>query len=469
VTKVRTRLAPSPTGLIHVGTAYSAILDFAFARKHKGSFIVRIEDTDIKRRVKGAEEAIYEGLAWLGIKPDEGPKAGGRYGPYRQSERLDLYKKYAHQLVEAGHAYFCFCSPEGLAKVRKERKAKGLPPMYDKKCRALGKKEAEERAGKEKYVIRLKVPENEKIVVPEPIRGKITFDSNVVDDQVLLKSDGFPTYHLAVVVDDHLMKITHAVRGEEWLSSAPKHYLIYKYLGWKPPLYFHTPLIRNPDRSKLSKRAGHTSLAWYKKEGYLPEALVNFLCLLGWSHPKGEEVFDFDQFVKVFDLKDLSPVGPVFDLKKLNWLNGVYIRQKSDSELAKLLKDFTPKGASPTLINQTAPLVKERMEKLSDYEKLAGFFFEKPKVKKNLFEKNAKVHLKQAIEVLERIEKWEEKEIANALQGLAKKKGWGVGKFFMNFRVAIAGSRTTPPITDSVAILGKKETISRLQNCLKSW
>lgn len=467
--KVRTRLAPSPTGLMHVGTAYSAILDFAFARKHKGSFIVRIEDTDIKRRVKGAEEAIYEGLSWLGIKPDESPKEGGPHGPYRQSERLAFYQKYARQLVEVGHAYFCFCSPERLAKVRKQRQTEGLPPMYDKKCRALGKKEAEERAKKEKYVIRLKVPENEKIIVPEPIRGKITFDSNVVDDQVLLKSDGFPTYHLAVVVDDYLMKITHAVRGEEWLSSAPKHYLIYKYLGWKPPLYFHTPLIRNPDRSKLSKRAGHVSLKWYKKQGYFPEALVNFLCLLGWSHPKGEEVFDFSQFIKVFDLKDLSPVGPIFDLKKLNWLNGVYIRQTPDDELAKLLKDFAPKGADATLINQSVTQVKERIERLSDYEKLAGFFFARPKVKKNLFEKNAKTHLLQSIEVLEKVKKWEEKEIADALQNLVKKKGWGMGHFFMNFRVAIAGSRTTPPITDSAAILGKKETILRLQNCLKLW
>lgn len=467
--RVRTRFAPSPTGFLHVGSAYSALLGFAFARKNKGQFVVRIEDTDLKRYVKGAEEVIYEGLEWLGITPDESPKAGGPFSPYRQSERLDLYKRYAHELIKKGHAYFCFCSPERLAKARKAMQAKGLPPMYDKKCRRLKREEAARRAKKEKYVIRLKVPENEEIVVDEPIRGKVTFDSNLVDDQVLLKSDGFPTYHLAVVVDDHLMQISHVVRGEEWLSSAPKHYLLYQFFGWEPPLYFHTAIIRNPDRSKLSKRAGHTSLMWYKEQGYLPEALVNFLCLLGWSHPQGEEVFDFSQFLKVFDLKDLSPVGPVFDLTKLNWLNGVYIRQKSDSELAELLKDFVPKGASTTLINQTVPLVKERMEKLSDYQDLAGFFFERPKVKKDLFEKNVKIHLLQAIEVLKKLKKWEEKEITNALQNLVNKKGWGMGKFFMNFRIALAGSRTTPPITDSVAILGQKETLARLQNCLKLW
>jgi len=459
---VRVRLAPSPTGMMHVGTAYQAILNWAFAKKENGSFILRIEDTDIKRKVEGAEEAIYQGLSWLGIEPDEDPRKGGPFAPYRQSERLPLYQKYAHQLVEKGHAYFCFCSPERLSKVRKKRQAQGKPLMYDKKCRALKKKEAEKKAKTQKYVIRLKVPENEKIVINEPIRGKIVFDSNTVDDQVLLKSDGFPTYHLAVVVDDHLMKITHGIRGEEWLSSFPKHFLLYKFLGWKPPLYFHTPIIRNPDRSKLSKRTGHTSLAWYREQGYLPEAVINFLCLLGWSHPEEKEIFNMNEFIKFFDLKDLSPVGPVFDLKKLNWLNGVYIRKKSDGELAKLLRKFAPKDVNSTLIAKTVPLVKERMEKLSDYQDLASFFFKRPEPKKNLFEKNAKIHLISSIKVLEKLDKWEEEKIAQVLQGLVKKKGWGMGHFFMNFRVALTGSRFTPPITDSAAILGKAETLTRL-------
>jgi glutamyl-tRNA synthetase len=475
VNNIRTRFAPSPTGFLHVGGAYSALLDYAFAKKHKGKFIIRIEDTDIKRQVKGAEEVIYQGLEWLGIKADESPKIGGPFGPYRQSERLKLYKKYALELVDKGKVYYCFCSSQRLKKVRFERQRKGLPPMYDKKCRKIDKKEAEKKAQKEKFVIRLKIPENEKIIVPEPIRGEIAFDSNVLDDQVLLKSDGFPTYHLAIVVDDHLMEITHAVRGEEWLSSAPKHYLLYKYFEWKPPLYFHTPAIRNPDRSKLSKRKGHTSLMWYREQGYLPEALVNFLCLLGWSHPEEKEVFDIKEFIKLFHLKDLSPAGPIFNLEKLDWLNGVYIRETENSTLPAGRQDLKTQifkfyqGKYPAdSINQTIPLVKDRIKKLSDYQSLAGFFFETPKINKKLFEKNAKIQLVQSIKVLEKIEKWEKNEIEEALHGLIKKKGWGTGHFFMNFRIAITGSETTPPITDSVAILGKKETLLRIKRALGS-
>ena len=464
--KVRTRFAPSPTGFIHVGGAYSALLDFAFAKKNKGKFILRIEDTDSKRKVEGAEEIIYKGLEWLGIIPDESPKKDGSFGPYRQSERLTIYKRFASELVKEDHAYYCFCSSERLEKVREERKAKGLLPMYDQKCRSLSLQEAGKRAEKESYVIRLKVPKNEKIVILEPLRGEITFDSNLIDDQVLLKSDGFPTYHLAVVVDDHLMEITHVVRGEEWLSSAPKHHLLYQFFGWKPPLYFHTATIRNPDRSKLSKRAGHTSLMWYRQQGYLPQALVNFLCLLGWSHPEEKEIFNFDEFTKVFELKDLSPVGPVFDLQKLDWINGMYIRKLEDGELMKLLEDFVPKGVDSTLIAKTIPLIKERIAKLSDYPKIAGFFFERPKVGKHLFENKAALHLKQALVVLERVEKWDKETIEEELQRLVEKSGWGMGHFFMNFRIALTGSRQTPPITDSAVILGKNETLERIKNAI---
>jgi len=462
--KVRTRFAPSPTGFLHVGGAYSALLDFAFARKYQGKFILRIEDTDLQRSVKGAEEAIYQGLEWLGIKADESPKIGGPYKPYRQSERLSLYKKYALELIGKGLAYYCFCSSERLAEAREERERKGLSPMYDKKCRDLDKKEAAERAKKEKFVIRLKVPENEKIIVPEPIRGEIVFDSNIIDDQILLKSDGFPTYHLAVVVDDHLMKITHAVRGEEWLSSAPKHYLLYQSFGWEPPIYFHTPAIRNPDRSKLSKRKGHTSLNWYQEQGYLPEALINFLCLLGWSHPEEKEVFDIEEFIKLFDLKDLSPAGPVFNLEKLDWLNGVYIRETENLKLKTQIFEFCQKKYPEDLIEKTIPLIKDRIKKLSDYQELAGFFFETPKIKKSLFEKNAKLQLQQAMEVLSGLGRWEKGEIERVLNQLIKKRGWGTSQFFMNFRIALTGSKFTPPITDSVVILGKEETLKRLRN-----
>lgn len=469
--QVRTRFAPSPTGFLHVGGAYSALLDYAFAKKHKGKFVVRIEDTDIKRYVKGAEEAVYEGLDWLGIVPDESPKVGGPYGPYRQSERLEIYQKYARQLVQQGDAYCCFCSPERLKEVREAKLRKKLPPMYDRRCRSLSEKEVKERAGKEKFVIRMKVPEKETIVINEPLRGEVKFDSQVLDDQVLLKSDGYPTYHLAVVVDDHLMKITHAVRGEEWLSSAPKHILLYRYFGWEPPVYFHTPTLRDSDRSKLSKRRGHTALSWYQEQGYLPEALVNFLCLLGWSHPKEKEVFSLKEFIKFFELEDLSPVGPVFNLQKLEWLNGQYIRKKSDEELSRLIKNFISDkklAGKSALIDQTIPLIKTRISKLSDYWPLCSFFFEEPELKKSLFKgEKDKEYLEEALSVLEKLEVWKEEKIVGLLQDLIAKNDWKTGKFFMAFRIALAGSRVTPPITDSAAILGSKTTFLRLQKALK--
>lgn len=469
--EVRTRFAPSPTGFLHVGGAYSALLDFSWAKKHHGKFIVRIEDTDVKRHVEGAEKAVYDGLGWLGIVPDESPKLGGPYGPYRQSERLEIYKKHAHQLVQQGDAYYCFCSPERLKKVREEKTKRGLPPMYDRHCRSLDKSEAERRAKREKFVIRMRVPENKIIVVDEPLRGKIEFDSEVIDDQVILKSDGFPTYHLAAIIDDHLMKVTHAVRGEEWLPSAPKHVLLYQYFGWQPPLYFHTSTLRNPDRSKFSKRKGHTSLSWYQEQGYLPEALVNFLCLLGWSHPEEKEIFSLDEFIKLFDLKDLSPAGPIFNLEKLDWLNGEYIRKKTDQELAELIKQFladTKALGKQKMIDQSAPLIRTRIDKLSDYWSFCSFLFEEPKVKKELFNREQDgLFLQNSLNSLKALKSWKEERIREALQGLIAKNNWKTGDFFMAFRIALTGSRVTPPITDCAAILGRKTTLSRLQRALK--
>src|SRR3989344_957995 len=330
--KVKTRIAPSPTGFPHIGTIYQAMLDKAFAKRHKGTFLVRIEDTDRARFVQGAEEKLFEALDWLGLQEDEGVRKGGEYGPYRQSERLDIYKKYAQELVEKDHAYYCFCTKERLDEVRNEQQKQGKPPMYDKHCRNLSKEEVDERIKNgEPYVIRMKVPENKKITVKDLIRGDIKFDSNTIDDQVILRSDGFATYHLGVVVDDYLMKVTHAVRGPEWIPSFPKHKLLYDFFGWEMPIFVHTPLIINMDGSKLSKRQGHANVDWYKEQGFLPEALLNFIALLGWSHPNsrhrhfdGEsnenkevspdvEIFSFEEFSKLFDLKDLSSVNPKFD------------------------------------------------------------------------------------------------------------------------------------------------------------
>ncbi|MGB9911361.1 MAG: glutamate--tRNA ligase [Microgenomates group bacterium] len=471
---VRTRFAPSPTGFLHIGGAYQALLDYAWAKKNKGQFILRIEDTDVKRYVSQAEEVIYQGLRWLGLEPDESPVKGGLYGPYRQSERLAVYKKYALQLVEKGLAYYCFCSTQRLEKVREERQKKGLPPMYDRYCRNLTKKEVEERIKKgEKYVIRMKIPDGEEIIVPDLIRGKVVFKSEVVDDQVLLKSDGYPTYHLAVVVDDYLMKITHVIRGEEWLSSAPKHILLYRYFGWRMPVFLHTPTIRDESRKKLSKRLGHTALGWYQEQGYLPEALLNFLALLGWSHPQQKEIFDLQEFIKYFDLKDLSPVGPIFDLKKLEWMNGVYIRKKTDNELVQLIKPFVLKKMNDSLIKKTIPLIKERINKLSDYWGLVDFLVEEPKIDINLLisksreDKNLiKNQLLAVISCLEKIKNWQEKKIEEELRNLADKNKWHRGNFFMALRIVITGKPVTPPLCPSIAILGRKETIKRIKKLL---
>lgn len=474
--KVRTRFAPSPTGFLHVGGAYSALIDFAFAKKHKGDFIIRIEDTDIKRYVKGAEEKIYQWLGWLGIRPDESPKIGGSYGPYRQSERLSIYQKYAKQLVKQGDAYYCFCSLSRLAKMRAEQQKKGIPRMYDRHCRKLSLKQAEEKIKKgEKYVIRMKIPDNEKIIVSDLIRGEVAFDSKVVDDQILLKSDGYPTYHLAVVIDDHLMKISHIVRGEEWLSSAPKHILLYRYFGWQPPVMVHTATLRNPDKSKLSKRQGHTSLEWYIKEGYLPEALINFLCLLGWSHPQQKDIFSLEEFIKFFDLKDLSPVGPIFDLNKLNWMNGIYIRKKSDKQLVQLIKPFVSKGMKTSLINQTIPLVKDRLVKLSDYPVLVDFLIKEPKVTPTMLLRKGKTK-EETKNILSLItnhyslitnNEWKHPKLEEVGRKLVEETGWSAGDLFMTLRVVLTGKTATPPLFEIMEVLGKEKVLRRLKSAIK--
>jgi len=470
---VRTRFAPSPTGFIHIGNVYGAMIDYAFAKKHNGEFILRIEDTDQSRKVEGSEEKLYQGLAWAGIIPDESPKHGGQFGPYRQSERLDIYKKYAKQLIDQGDAYYCFCSPKRLEEVRDlQRKSKQMP-RYDRHCREVPIKEAQQRIeNEEKYVIRMKIPDNKKIVVNDLVRGKVVFDSDQIDDQVLIKSDGFATYHLAVVVDDHLMKISHIVRGEEWLSSAPKHVLLYRYFGWQMPALVHTANIRNPDKSKMSKRHGHASLDWYIEKGILPDALLNFLAHLGWSHPQEKDVFSFDEFVKEFELKDLSPVGPVFDLTKLEWINGVYIRNKTDQELTKLLKPFLPDLTDEQLA-LASPLIKERIKILSEAREVLEFVSAQVDYKAGLLlqkgaDKNlVKEILKKTRLITESTDISDSKKLQDQFMKLIKVNNWKVGVFFMVLRIAICGKKITPPITESFAFLSKEEILGRLDLAIK--
>jgi glutamyl-tRNA synthetase len=372
---VRLRIAPSPTGYPHIGTLYQALFNFAFAKKHKGNFIVRIEDTDRARFVEGAEEVIFKTLDWAGLVEDESPRKNGDFAPYRQSERLELYHKYAQELLDKDNAYYDYY-PKKDAGVKKEYSKEVELQNTSSRINPNPPTSIKEMIQQGDWIIRMRGPKNP-VTFKDGIRGDITFQPGEVTEQVLVKSDGFPTYHLAVVVDDHLMEISHVVRGEEWISSTPKHVLLYEYFGWEPPLFFHTPDLRNPDKSKLSKRQGHTNANWYKDEGYLPEAVLNYLALLGWSHPEEKEFFDLKEFIELFELSDIRPVGPIFDIKKLEWVNGLWIRSLGEAGKLKerllefykdnleVLKELKDKNID-ILINAAA----SRMRTLKDFESL---------------------------------------------------------------------------------------------------
>ena len=323
---IRTRIAPSPTGSdVHVGSIVAALMNWAWAKKNHGQFIIRIEDTDQTRIVIGGEKKMLDTLNRIGLIADESPQVGGPYAPYRQSERLKIYKHYAEELVNKGHAYYCICTSQRLIKMREEQQKNKQVPKYDRHCLAH-QDEIKNQIKKDnniKYVIRLKIPDNQEIIINDVVRGEIKFHTKDIDDQVLLKSDGYPTYHLGVVVDDHLMNISHVIRGEEWLPSTPKHIIIYRAFGWKLPIFAHISLLRNPDKSKLSKRKNPVWTSWYLDQGILPEALLNYLAHMGWSHPKSKDIFTLDEYKSVFDIKDIQKTAPIFDPVKLEWMNGM--------------------------------------------------------------------------------------------------------------------------------------------------
>lgn len=458
---VRTRIPPSPTGEdLHIGNLHTALINWTVAKKNKGQFIVRIEDTDQKRLVKGSEERILQTLKDYGLIYDEGPDIGGDAGPYRQSERLETYQIYAKELIDKKVAYYCFCSKERLETLRKKQQKEKKVPKYDKHCLHLKNPQEKIEAG-EGYVVRLNVPEDVTITFHDIIRGDITFQGKDVDDQVLIKADGFPTYHMAVVVDDHFMKITHVIRGEEWISSTPKHVFLYDSFGWERPQYAHTPLLRNPDKSKLSKRKNPVWASWYLKHGFLPEAVLNYLCLMGWSHPKEKEIFDLEEFIHAFDLKDMQPVGPIFDLVKLEWMNGEYIRNIDQETLAQKIFVFLHEKYPIETIQKTIPITRERIKKLSDYLPLCGFFFNVP----DEYQVNLKSHkaiLKKAHDVLAKVQDWKAEVLGEKLQIVAREENLRNADFFMWLRVAITGKKISPPLNESMEILGKKECLSRL-------
>lgn len=480
---IRTRIAPSPTGEdLHIGNVYTALINFVFAKKNNGKFIVRIEDTDRTRLVEGSEERILKSLDWFGLTPDEGTRAGGPYAPYHQSGRLELYKKYALELVQKGQAYYCFCSSERLESVKKIQAEQGKQPRYDRSCRNLSPQEVKSKFDLgEKYVIRLKVPETGETAFEDVIRGKISFENALIDDQVLLKSDGFPTYHLAVVVDDYLMQITHIIRAEEWISSTPKHVLLYNYFGWPLPVFAHGPILRNPDRSKLSKRKNPVWASWYKEQGFLPEAILNYLAMMGWTMPDGREIFSVQDMMPVFKLEDLRPVGPAFDLKKLEWMNGEYIRAMTDEEIAKSLCDYLHDYSKnpalqtfgPSDLLPVIPLIKERMKKLSDFEFLAGFLFQKPVFSNShsgLDPESSDLayqfkYVTEITKTLESLSKpWSKEDWEKAIRKLAEELGVKAGEVFMDLRVAVTGNKIGPDLFDSIKILGEEETLTRLNS-----
>lgn len=461
---VRTRIPPSPTGEdLHIGNLYTALINWTWAKKNNGQFIVRIEDTDRAREVAGSEEKILSALKRFGLEYDEGPDKIGTYSPYRQSERLDLYKKYAEQLIEQKSAYYCICSKERLAELREAQIKNKQVPRYDKHC--LNLKLQTSDVQKKDHIIRLNVPENETVLIPDLIHGEIKFNTNDIDDQVLLKSDGYPTYHLANVVDDHLMKITHVIRGEEWISSTPKHILLYKAFEWELPQFAHTPLLRNPDRSKLSKRRHPVWVSWYLDQGYLPEAILNYLSLMGWSHPDQKEIFDLEEYVRVFDLKDVDTVGPVFDVVKLEWMNGEYIRKMKIEDLQQKVEEFIGDKYDKEIVAKTIPLVQERIKKLSDYVPLCEFFFKPPKqYDVNLADQ--KDLLQKISKELERVEEWTADKIGEVMVALADQEGIKHGLFFMALRVAVTGRKISPPLNESMEILGKEECVDRIKKLI---
>jgi glutamyl-tRNA synthetase len=459
---VRTRIAPSPTGFPHIGTVYQVLFDFAYARQNKGKFILRLEDTDRNRFVEGAEEVIYKSLDWFNLNPDEDPIKGGPFAPYRQSERLDIYHKYAEELLNSGNAYYCFCTKEKLDEMRKNQEANHQAPMYDKTCRNLKSEEVKEKLSQKiPHVIRMKVPENRQIIVKDEIIGNITFDSNVIDDQVIIKSDGFPTYHFAVVIDDNLMEITHIFRGREWISSTPKHILLYEFFGWTPPKHAHLALILNEDgKGKLSKRHGHASVDYYRNLGYLPEAVLNYLSNIVWNHPKGKEIYSLDEFIKLLDISKITSQAARFNLAKLDWVNKEYIKSKSEDELFKLITDFEKRlsGIDPKLVKRIIPLVHERMAKLSEFWSLTSFFFNCPDSFERPLDKNKIQMLKDILGSSE----WTHAAMEEAIRKIAEEKVIKAKDLFMELRLAITGKSVGPPLLESLEILGKEETIKRL-------
>jgi glutamyl-tRNA synthetase len=471
--KVRTRIAPSPTGDPHVGTAYVALINYCFAKQNGGDFVLRIEDTDRNRSTAASEDVILEALRWLGIAWDEGPDTGGPHGPYRQSERLAIYEEHARILLANGGAFRCFCTPDRLDAMRREQRARGIPPAYDGRCLTLDAAEiaANEAAGLPS-VVRLRVPREGGVTIDDLLRGPIAFEWSAVDMQVLVKSDGWPTYHLANVVDDHLMEITHVMRGEEWISSAPKHLLLYRAFGWEMPKIAHLPLLRNADRSKLSKRKNPTSILFYKRMGYLPEALANFLGLFSVPPKDGEEMMDLATLVARFGLDHISLGGPVFDVAKLDWLNARYLRETLD--VPQLMERIRAWAFDERYLAAIAGLAQKRIERLSDLGPLTSFFFAgrlavgpADFAGGKLDADTTRKLLVLALAAIDALPAWERGAIEAAVRRVVDVSGAKLRDAVRPLYVAVTGSPQSVPLFDSMELLGRDLVRERLRFALE--
>ena len=468
---VRTRFAPSPTGYLHVGGLRTALYAYLYARQHHGTFILRIEDTDQSRKVEGATEKLIEALQWAGVQFEEGPGKDGHHGPYVQSQRLPIYREHVQQLLKDGKAYHCFCTSERLEQLRA-----GGATMYDRLCRSIPLDEALKRVDTgEHHVIRMKIPDDGVLNFHDEIRGDVSIAFNTIDDQVLLKSDGFPTYHLAVVVDDHLMEVSHVIRGEEWLPSTPKHILLYQYFGWSIPKFAHLPLLLNPDKSKLSKRQGDVAVEDYRTKGYLKEALINFVAFLGWNPGDERELFSLEELIKEFSLERVGKAGAVFNIDKLNWLNQQHMKLKSDADLLPLVKPYLEsKGwdsVTDEYLQQVIGLMKERVVVLTDFVDACPYFYQEPETydetaKAKNWKPESPAHLSALLEKLNLLPVFDAASVEAALRSTAEGFNVGAGKLIHPMRLAISGVSNGPSLFHMAEVFGKEKVVRRIHTAL---
>lgn len=490
MSNIRVRFAPSPTGYLHIGGLRTALYNYLFAQKNGGKFILRIEDTDQTRFVEGAIENLIHSLQWAGVKYDEGVFVEdgkvvekGDFGPYIQSKRLEIYREYVDKLLEEGHAYYCFCSRERLENIRDEQKMKGLVPKYDGFCRNVSLADAKERVVQgEEHVVRLKLPHNKDIQFHDIVRGDIVINTNDIDDQVLLKSDGYPTYHMAVVVDDYLMGITHIVRGEEWLPSTPKHIFLYEAFGWEKPVYVHLPTVLNKERKKLSKRQGDVSVDDFRNKGYLPGGLVNYLALVGWSPEDNQELLSMEEMIEKFSFERVSKTGGIFDKDKLDWVNGHYIRNSTTEEIKDLALPYLIQSGfideefiknNPEWMLMLIETVKESLSTISEItEKVQFIFKDELEIEEETFNEflgddNGSTLMKAIIEELSNVDKIDMEYAKTFMKSIQKATGIKGKNLFMPIRVALTGSAHGPELVNVLYLLGKDRIINRANNILK--